>query len=366
MDFDESTNPAPSRLRKTGRPDLSQREQDPIYEYRLNCAEEFEGLPYRSELDDAMAEFVHSQKIRYVQEVPVALEPGDFPAALNDAFYFPDAPTIEAMTLNVNKDKDGHQFMEGSFYVGRTLFTVEPGFPGVTISTESNDGSSLSYKTSQTTLLELLGAMYARNAARILEQLHKESLKLSQEPDSEILDIPFTTITSNDIYVVVQQLVDDGAWSNVTELFEKLANETGKSSFTTRSIFTPSESTADTVSTERALLATKTETIHGSIEQSEVTLDINWFLGNANTEIIGTTSYNGDQKFLSPAPSAIIQPIDYDIESFAFMKELEAITGEKPDGKRYTADDPEWLMLVSIFMTTVRPHLDRHATNYQF
>ena len=48
------------------------------------------------------------------------------------------------------------------------------------------------------------------------------------------------------------------------------------------------------------------------------------------------------------------------------MKELEAITGEKPDGKRYTADDPEWLMLVSIFMTTVRPHLDRHATNYQF
>lgn len=364
MDFGESK--ATGKLRTTGHPDETERPQDPIYEYRLNCAEAFEGLPYRPELDDAMAEFAHSQKIHYVQEVPVVLESGDLPAELNDAFYFPDSPTIEAMSLDVSKDKDGNQFVAGSFYVGRTLFAVNPAFPGVRITTESHDGSELAYITSQDTLFELLGAMYARNAARMLEQLHKESVELHKDDESDILEIPFTTITSNDIKVVVGELLDNGTWANVTGLFEKLANETGKSNFTTHAIFTPFDPTVESASPERALLATKTETIHGSIEQSEVTLDINWFLGNANTEIIGTTAHNSSEKFSSPAPSAMIQPIDYDVESFLFMKELQAITGEKPDGKRFTADDPEWLILVSIFMTTVQPHLDRYAENYTF
>ena len=374
MDFDEPNRTG--RLRKTGRGELSTRQQDAIYEYRLSCADQFEGLPYRSELDDAMAEFAHSQKIHYVQEVPVVLEPGDFPAELNDAFYFPDAPTIEAMTLDVSKDKDGHQFMQGSFYVGRIPFSVEPGFPGVAISTESNDGSVLTYKTSQETLFELLGAMYARNAARMLEKLHKQSLELSQDEDSDILEIPFTTITSDDVKAVAREFIGKGTWADTTGLFEKLANETGKSSFSTYSIFTPSDPAVESVSTERALLATKTETIHGSIEQSEVTLDINWFLGNRNTEIIGTTAHNGSEKFLTPAPSAIVQPIDYDVESFAFMKELEAATAKErkevgvstdtPLEKRFTPEDTEWLVLVSIFMTTVQPYLDRHAINYEF
>lgn len=364
MDFDESN--MTGRLRKTGRGELSSRDQDPTYNYLLACAEQFETLPYRPDLDDAMAEFAQSQKIHYVQEVPVVLEPGDFPAELNDAFYFPDAPTIEAMTLDVNKDKDGNQFLEGSFYVGRMPFTVAPAFPGVRITTEANDGSTLAYTTSQQTVLELLGAMYARNAARMLEQLHKESLERSQDEDSEILDIPFPTITSKDIHVVVRELIDAGTWSNITELFEKLASETGKSSFTTRSLFTPSDQTAESATTERAILATKTETIHGSIEQNEIELDINWFLGNSNVEVIGTTAHNSNEKVMAPAPTAMAQPIDYDIESFAFMKELEKITGDKPDGKRFTTEDPEWLMFVSIFMTTIRPHLERYAPNYEF
>lgn len=364
MDFGESKTTG--RLRKTGRGDLSSREQDPVYDYRLACAEQFETLPYRPDFDDAMAEFAQSQKIHYVQEVPVVLEPGDFPAELNDAFYFPDAPTIEAMTLDVNKDKDGNQFLEGSFYVGRTAYNVAPAFPGIAITTEANDGSTLTYKTSQETLLELLGAMYARHAARMLEQLHEQSLELSQEEGSEIVDIPFPTITSQDVHIVVKQLIDTGTWANITELFERLANETGKSSFITRSLFIPSDQTAESTTTERAILATKTETIHGSIKQNEIELDINWFLGNANTEVIGTTAHNSNEKITTPVPTAMVQPIDYDIESFAFMKELEKLTGNKPDGKRFTAGDPEWLVLVSIFMTTVRPHLDRYAPNYEF
>ncbi|MGY4893555.1 MAG: hypothetical protein ACO1N2_02575 [Candidatus Saccharimonadota bacterium] len=364
MDFDE-TRPV-GKMRSTRKVDQTMREQDPVYEFRLACAEEFEGLPYRAELDDAMAEFAHSQKIHYVQEVPVVLEPGDLPTALNDAFYFPDSPTIEAMTLDVQKDADGNQYTEGSFYVGRMPFKVEPGFPGLKITTESHDGSELSYVTSQETLFELLGVMYARNAARMLEQLHKESKQLSQEKDSDIEDIPFAKITSGDVRNVSRQLIGGGEWLNVKDIFEKLANETGKTQFTTYSIFSPDTALDPSVSDERALLATKTETIHGSIEQTDITLDINWFFGEKNTEIIGTTTHNSGDKFTPPAPSAVIQPVDYDLESFAFMKELQKITGGKPDGRLYSPDDPEWLMLVSIFMTTVRPHLQKHAENYSF
>ncbi len=360
MDFSDLP-PSSKGFRKTGLPQSVEGVQDPLYEYRLECAERFESLPHRPEFDDALEEFARARKVRFFQESPISLEPGDLPNELSDAFYFPSSPIVEAMTLEVSKDQDGHHFMEGSFHVSRMQFDITPAFPGIFISTENSEGGELRYKTSEKSLLQLLSVMYARKAAQMLERLHEASL-LRNENNPEILEIPFSKPTAHDIQTVINDLVGDGDWENISEVLEKLASavDAGKTTFTTHALFPPQ----DGFTADRAILATKVETYHNSVEQQEVNLDINWLLTDKNTELIGKTTLITSDKFEPLEPSVTVQPTEYDIENFAFMKELDAVAGNETHGKEFSKEDPEWLALVSIFMTSVQPYLDRYATHY--
>jgi hypothetical protein len=362
MDFDELPQSS-THFRKAGRVRSVEGAQDPLYEYRLECAERFESLPHRPEFDDALEEFSRAQKVRFFQESPITLEQGDLPHELSDAFYFPNAPTIEAMIVEVTKDPDGHHFIEGSFQVGNMEFSLTPAFPGVYIATDNSEGGELRYKTNEKSLLGLLSVMYARSAAQMLERLYEASLARNQD-NPDILEIPFSKPTAHDIQIVINDLVGEGNWENISEVLEKLASavDAGKTTFTTHALFPPQ----DGLTADRAILATKIETYHNSMEQREVSLDINWLLTTKNTEFIGRTVHNNNDKVIPSGPSASVQPTEYDIDNFAFMKELDAMAGNETKGKEFSKDDPEWLSLVSIFMTSVQPYLDRHASQYNF
>ena len=362
MDFGEHTI-RPGGLRKTGKDYTKEVGQPPIYEYRLTCDERFESLPHRPEFADAMEEFSQARKISYSQETPVALEPGDVPNELSDAFYFPDTSVIEIMNLEINIDQDDRQFVEGSFQVGSTEFIIAPGFPGVVFSTESSEGGDLRYKTHEKTLLQLLSIMYTRKAAQMLEQLHKAAQRLNAK-DPSFLEVPFSKPTDRDMQAVVDDLVGEGDYEAAAEILEKLASavDSGKTTFTTHSLFPPQNG----VDKDRAILATKTETYHNAIEEQEVNLNINWLLMNTNTELSGTTVHTSSESDNHITPSVTVAPTEYDIESFALMKELDAIAGTTNDGKEFSRNNPEWLSLVSIFMTSIQPFLDRHASSYDY
>lgn len=357
MDFGESTSRGP--IRKTGRPHGVDTPQDPLYEYSLECAEQFEALPTRPELDDAIEQFAYSKTARYTQVAPVVLESGDLPRALADVFFFPDSPTIESAQLEVAQDKDGRQFIQGAFSVGSLRYAIGTGPKGIVISASNSEGGEMVYTTSRTTVLQLLATMYARSAVRMLERLHEKSLEINKE-DTNFVDIPFAAPSQSEIKSVINDLVKDGAWENISEIFEKLATavDTGTATFTTHAVFPPQDNTTG----DRAILATKVDTYTPSTEQSQVGLDINWLLSTSNTELIGTVAYSNNASEPAPTPNVIVHPTDYNLENFAWMREFDAIAGNVSEGTKHSKESPEWLALVTVFMTTIKPYLHETVT----
>lgn len=343
--------------------------RNPVYHYMLKCADDFEALPYSPELDDAIKECSYKQTIHYVQEEPVVLEDGDLPRGLADAFYFPDRPVIQGFRINMTEpsrvrladDSDtdaSHRVIQGSFYVGQTPFTVADDAENkLTISTENSEGGSLSYKLDTSHFLSFLAIVYARHTARSMERFH------DAVADYENLnDVPFAQLDRADMNRLLTDLVGDGSWERIRQVFRHLSEETGKTTLTHTGLFSdPLSITADA---GRAVFATKVETYHGKIEQHSVDVEVNWELMGQNTEISGKTTRVQHSAITAPDPSATVRPIHYPVGEYSFMRELDAIVPTRQDGTDFNTKQKEWLNVSSILMTSLQPYLNRHAEPY--
>lgn len=298
------------------------------FNYAVTAQDEFEALPHTEAFDAVMEVYKQSETVSYLSHDPILIDSDLFSKQLNDVLYFRSNVMVSDLAIELISGTGEDWVLNGVFLLDGDRYRIASSKHHAYITDLENNREA---------------ALDPINCVRLLSCI----VTLEAEHDPTSLDKHLDTLQPEDTP------------STIKALLLTLGHLNGRVSISRKAKF-PTEFD------DRAIIAKTVETETTMTSGIATTLELNWEIFDANTELTANIRRVNKPDVID-VNFGSIQPIDIPVESYELSKqfpELYTLSVEESEKQTHSIDDPGWPTIASAFMATVGPlvkeyrHLD--------